>query len=49
MYLEGSLPSPQQPATGPYPEPDESNPHFLTLFLKIRCNINLPSTPSSSE
>jgi hypothetical protein len=24
---EGSSPYSQQPATGPYPEPDESNPH----------------------
>jgi hypothetical protein len=27
--LEDSLPCPQEPATSPYPEPDESIPHFL--------------------
>jgi hypothetical protein len=32
MEPEGSLPCSQQLATGPYPEPDESCPHFLTLF-----------------
>jgi hypothetical protein len=28
---EGSLPCAQQPATGSYPEPDESSPHLPTL------------------
>jgi hypothetical protein len=28
MEPEGSLSCTQQPATGPYPEPDESSPHF---------------------
>jgi hypothetical protein len=32
METEGSLPFSQQPATGPYPETDESSPHFLTIF-----------------
>jgi hypothetical protein len=32
MEPEGSVPSSQQPATGPYPEPDEINPHLSTLF-----------------
>jgi hypothetical protein len=32
MEAEGSLLSSQQPATGPYPEPDESSPQFSTLF-----------------
>jgi hypothetical protein len=31
MKPEGSLPYSQEPATGPYPEPDESTPN--TLFL----------------
>jgi len=30
---EGSLPCSQKPATGHYLEPDESSPHFTTLFL----------------
>jgi hypothetical protein len=33
--------------TGPYPEPDESSPHPLTLFLEINFNIILPSTTRS--
>jgi len=32
MVPEGSLPYSQELATDPYPEPDESNPHFLALF-----------------
>jgi hypothetical protein len=40
MALEGSLPCSQQPASGPYPEPDESNPHLPTLF---------PLNPPKSE
>jgi hypothetical protein len=32
MDFEGSLPRPHETATGPYPEPDESNPHHKTLF-----------------
>jgi hypothetical protein len=33
MEPEGSLLHSQEPATGPYPEPDEPNPHLPTLFL----------------
>jgi hypothetical protein len=33
MESEGSLPCSQEPATGPYPEPDESNLQSRTLFL----------------
>jgi hypothetical protein len=33
MEPEGSLQCSQQPATGPYPEPDASNPQLPTLFL----------------
>jgi hypothetical protein len=32
MELEGSLSCSQEPATGPYPESDESNPHPPTLL-----------------
>jgi hypothetical protein len=31
MELEGSLPCLQQPAIGPYPKPDKSNP--LTPYI----------------
>jgi hypothetical protein len=37
------------PATGPYHEPDESNPHLSTLFPKIHPDIIFPSTLRSSE
>jgi hypothetical protein len=32
MEHEGLIPYSQQPANGPYPEPDEFNPHPQTLF-----------------
>jgi hypothetical protein len=32
MVPAGSMSSSQDPATGPYPEPDESSPHPPTLF-----------------
>jgi hypothetical protein len=32
MEPESSLPSSQKPATGPYPEPDESSAQLLTMF-----------------
>jgi hypothetical protein len=34
MEPEGSLSCSQQPATGPYPEPDAPSPQALTLFLQ---------------
>jgi hypothetical protein len=32
MEPEGSLPCSQNPATGPYSEPDEYRPHSCTMF-----------------
>jgi hypothetical protein len=32
MEPEGSLPCSQEPAAGPYPEPDDSSPQPSTLF-----------------
>jgi hypothetical protein len=35
MELGGSLPCSQEPSTGPYPEPDQSNPyHSLRSFIQ---------------
>jgi hypothetical protein len=34
MEPEGSLPCSQDPSTGPYPEPDQSNSYHLILSLK---------------
>jgi hypothetical protein len=38
MEPEGSLPSSEGPAIGPYPEPHESGPHLneLTNYMKQR-------------
>jgi hypothetical protein len=49
MESEGSLPHAQQPATGPYLDPDEFNSHPPTYFPMIHFNIILPSTPGYSE
>jgi len=50
MEPEGSLPISQQPATGPYPQPEVSSPHLTTIFtLNIDSNIIIPSTPRSSD
>jgi hypothetical protein len=35
MEPDGSSPCLQQPATGPYPEPLESSPHFPILHPPI--------------
>jgi len=34
MQHEGSLPCSQEPATGPYPEPDEFSPYHHILFIQ---------------
>jgi hypothetical protein len=33
MEPEGSLPCPQEPSTGPHPEPRQLNPYHPILFL----------------
>jgi hypothetical protein len=45
MEPEGSLPYTQEPATCPYPEPDESSLRPPPNLSKIHFNIILPSTP----
>jgi hypothetical protein len=42
MGPEGSLPSSQEPSTGPYPEPDQSSPHHPILSL-LRSILILPT------
>jgi hypothetical protein len=34
MEPESSLPCTQEPATGPYPEPDEASPHVQSVSLR---------------
>jgi hypothetical protein len=46
---EGLSPHSQQPATGSYPEPAESNPHPQASLSNIHSDPILPSTPWSSE
>ena len=49
MEPEGSSPYTQEPATCPYPEPDQSSLHPLPNISMIHFNIILPSTPGSSK
>ena len=49
MQTKSSLPHSQDPATCPYPTPDQSSPCPPPHSFKIRVNIILPSTPRSSN
>ena len=49
MEPEGSSPRLQQPATCPYPEPDQSSRCLPSHFLKISVNIILPYMPRCSK
>jgi len=46
---EGSLLHPQDPATRPYSEPDQSSPYPPSQFLKIHFNIILSPKPGYSK
>jgi hypothetical protein len=46
---EGSSPHSQQPDTGPYPEPVESNPHPQANLSMIHSDPIFPPTPWSSK
>jgi hypothetical protein len=49
MEPEGSLPYTQQPATCPYPEPDQLSLRPTPNLSKVDFNIILPSMPGSTE
>jgi hypothetical protein len=51
MEPEGSIPCSQEPSTGPYPEPYQSNPiHSILSYLsKLHFNIVHPPTSWSSS
>jgi hypothetical protein len=42
MVSEGSLPCSEEPTTGPYPQPEESNPHcYAVAILILSSNLHL--------
>jgi hypothetical protein len=41
MEPGGSLPCSQEPSTGPYPEPDQSNPSYLSKLRYINHKYNV--------
>jgi hypothetical protein len=47
METESSIPCSQEPSTGPYSEPYQSNPHY-PILSKIHFNIVHPPTSWSS-
>jgi len=49
MEHEYLLQCSHKPATGPYPEPDESTLHLPPYFPEMHSNIILLYTPKSSE
>ena len=49
METESSLSHSQQPATCPYPQPDQFSPCPSSRVLEIHFNIILPSSPWSSN
>jgi hypothetical protein len=49
MEPEVSLPRSQQPATCPYPQPDQPNHVLPSYFFQIHFNIILPLMPRSSK
>jgi hypothetical protein len=44
MEHEDSLPCSKEPTIGPYPEPDESSPHFPTIFPQDHSKIIHPTS-----
>jgi len=49
MESEGSLPSSQQPANSPHPEPDESGLQLPNYSFKIHFSIILSTAPKSPK
>ena len=49
METEDCLPCPHEPATCPFPKPDQSSPRCPILFTEIHSNISLPSTDNNMK